>query len=659
MQTNTPPAPAWTRGPIVLAGNWEPLIFRRRVGGGAADAAEQYAREHTPELVERLIENGVNLLITHYFKGFGLQAEAEDMDWADRLIALCHDRGVRVGGYVGDTFIFETLLNEEPAAADWAQQDPDGKPLNFGGTQTFRWKWCRNNPAFLPYMQKVLARGVARGLDLIHFDNFLNKPEPVTCRCPHCAAQFRAFLEEKYDEAQRRERFGFAGLGELRPPTFSSPLYTAYSAEVIRDPLLQEWVDFRCHTLTRSYAALSAFVRKLNPEVAIECNPTGIWGENSAYMRSVDHARLLPHGQFFWDESPNPHGLQPNGALPTTVRSMKLGEATGNRIFTYVFGQNEEEAAVLMAEALAFNRGCLGMVSFLQGDSVPAAPRCRPYAEFLHEHAGLFCNTTSLARIGVFRHSPSLAYNSWEPHLQAILAEQTLLQHHIPFDLCFDLDTLPWPILILPGTECLSTDEVESCLRFAEQGGHLILIDAPGSYDNWRRTRPAWPFADCFAADESRAECGQGMLLRVPALQLPAGAPSREERAVWDDFYAVVDGRFWLVPENDDVLLDALTTNGEAAQPYRVDAPATTLIEPRLLADGAGLVIHIVNYDAAVRGREVRIRMPQGMSQAQAAWLAPGRATQMLEVERDGEVAAIALPLEGAYSLIHLAGCPS
>ena len=140
---------AWYSGPIILSGNWEPLIFRRRLGGGCSDVAERYLEEHSPELVRELQRKGINLLITHYFKGFGLQAEAEDIVQTRKLTRLCHQANIRVGAYIGDTLIPETFLTEEPDAASWYQIDAAGNAIQYGGTQSFRYKWCRTNPAFL------------------------------------------------------------------------------------------------------------------------------------------------------------------------------------------------------------------------------------------------------------------------------------------------------------------------------------------------------------------------------------------------------------------------------------------------------------------------------------------------------------------------------
>jgi hypothetical protein len=640
-QHSTPTAGrSFQDAPVVLAGNWEPLIFRRRVGGGSTDVAELYRREHTETLVRRLKENGVNLLITHYFKGFGLKAEAGDIRQARKLIRLCHRHGIRVGGYIGDTMILETLLAEEPKAASWHQVGPDGTAIHYGGTQTFRFKWCRTNPAFMIYMKKLLAQAIADGLDLIHFDNYLEKPEPFSCHCRWCVAAFRRFLRTSLSAAERLERLGFADVSRVVPPEFTAPLYVRWGADEIVNPLLQEWVKFRCHILADRYRALADFCRTLNPAVAIECNPSGIWGENTAYMRGVDHAALLPSGEFFWDESPNPYGLLENGALCTHLRTMKMAEPLGNRVFYY-----SSLSELALAEGLAFNRGCLGMIGFLAGDRLTADIDQGPaYARWLRARPELFCGTRSVARVAVYRSFAALAWNSVQPHLQAILAEQTLLEHHIPFDIITRLEELPYDTLILPGTECISREEITILQMFVAQGGHLILTGAAGQYDGWRRRWAQDPLAD-FAA-------GDGSVTRVAALELPAAAPALTERAVWDDYFRVIDGRYWLLPRNAPVLLEALAQPRRELRPYEVGAPRTTLVEPRRAADGA-LLLHIIHCDPASRAAELTFSLSATPPARRICWATPARQEeQALRVQARGGRQRFALVTNSTYALV-------
>ena len=116
--------PAWlAEDGIVMAGSWEPLVFRvRRDGAGYTPTPEQiaaYHREHGPEMVAKLKSLGVNFVMMHCYKGAGLVAEKESMADAVRFSKLCHDAGMRVGVYnFSGAFLWEPLFKENPQAKE-------------------------------------------------------------------------------------------------------------------------------------------------------------------------------------------------------------------------------------------------------------------------------------------------------------------------------------------------------------------------------------------------------------------------------------------------------------------------------------------------------------------------------------------------------------
>ena len=73
---------------------------------------------------------GANIYITHFHKGFGTEAEREEMEKTRELIKLCHKHGMRVGVYIRpDSLVYETFLAQEPSARDWFQVTADGSSL--------------------------------------------------------------------------------------------------------------------------------------------------------------------------------------------------------------------------------------------------------------------------------------------------------------------------------------------------------------------------------------------------------------------------------------------------------------------------------------------------------------------------------------------------
>lgn len=117
--------PAWlNRDGIVMAGSWEPLLFRVRRDGspGYEPSPEQlkaYRCEHSRETVLRLKALGVNFVMMHCNKGAGLAAERQSMEDAVRFAGLCRDEGLRVGVYsYSGAFLWEPFFREMPGARE-------------------------------------------------------------------------------------------------------------------------------------------------------------------------------------------------------------------------------------------------------------------------------------------------------------------------------------------------------------------------------------------------------------------------------------------------------------------------------------------------------------------------------------------------------------
>src|SRR2546425_78716 len=149
--------PAWLREtPIILVSNHDSMpIFRRRVGGNNTWQEEDYEREHTEEAIRKLKELGVTVVITHFYKGFGLEAEREHQQKALVLAALVKKYGMKLGVYVGSTIAYETFLAEQPEAESWFAPDYLGQPV-FYDNQTFRKRVYFMHPGYREYMRRVL-----------------------------------------------------------------------------------------------------------------------------------------------------------------------------------------------------------------------------------------------------------------------------------------------------------------------------------------------------------------------------------------------------------------------------------------------------------------------------------------------------------------------
>ena len=87
--------------------------------------------------------------------------------------------------------------------------------------------------------------------------------------------------------------------------------------------------------------------------------------------KGVDYPRLLEQTDIVWTEEGNDAGISPEGVLVSKIRSYKTATGLGNKIFSDTF-----RTPLAVAEAMACNRGCLGMKE-QSGRSTP----CRPTGE--------------------------------------------------------------------------------------------------------------------------------------------------------------------------------------------------------------------------------------------------------------------------------------
>lgn len=149
--------PAWLdEAPIIIVGGWDDMpLFRRRVGSLRTWHDEAYEQAHTEERVLQLKELGVTLAVLHFYKGFGLEAEAEHLAYARKLAELCRKHGIRVGVYVGSTVAYETFLLEKLEAESWFVPDYLGQPVHYGRTQTFRKRVYFSHPGYKEYIHSL------------------------------------------------------------------------------------------------------------------------------------------------------------------------------------------------------------------------------------------------------------------------------------------------------------------------------------------------------------------------------------------------------------------------------------------------------------------------------------------------------------------------
>ncbi len=480
--------PAWLRQEgIVMAGSWEPLLFRVRRDGRdsytpTAEQRSAYRREHGPEMVARLKDLGVNFVMMHCYKGAGLAAERESMADAVKFAKLCHDAGLHVGVYTySGAFLWEPLFQEVPQARDWVVLDETGKPRTYDSA-AYRYYWNRNHPGAQAFYQKITAFAVKEiQADLLHFDNYVVGPGYDTAS----VERFRQYLRDTFSPAQLRNG-GIEDVNAVQPPK------TGPADSLLR----RAWLDFSCRSLADSYHDMSRYARTLRKDILIECNPGG---PGNAIQPPIDHGRLLPAGEAFWDEG-RPPGYR-DGQLYTRIRIYKVARSMDNMAFAYVTTPLE------MAESMAFNLDCLGCICWFEygeivavpGSKTPLSPQIAPFIRFFHDRRGLFRDANIAADVAVLRSFPSQVFAGARYAGLTYKVEQTLIDDRVCFQITYDeqLENLRrYRALVLAGCVAMSDRHIQYIRRYVESGGRVCIIGPVATHDEWMSPRQAAAFDD-------------------------------------------------------------------------------------------------------------------------------------------------------------------
>ena len=601
----------WLENGICLAGHWEPLAFRVRRGPIPTNYRTRYQWEHSREAVLSLKAGGVNMVVTHFYKGLGMKLEEAELGYVEKLAQLCHRNGMYVGAYIGSTLFNETLYREKPESRDWVQLDQRGEPINYSATQYFRDRADCTLPGYREHIKDIVTRAIKEyRMDLIHFDNTSSLMAFNAGRTENIRKLFREHLENGYTAEQRKELFGFSDVSLIDPPRLeNSPMLP------VTDPLAQEWTIFRVKALADYTRELSEHIHSLDPEVIMEINPLGLAGANRAYSHGLYHPDLLPYTDIFWSEDPDhAHYYPEDNRLVGKIRSYKLARGFGNALFSYSNNQLE------IAEAMAFNRMCLGDVGFRIIENWPAGVNLddfyryfytpedtldqeqklanQKFIHFFHKNKHLYRGQEVIAEVGVMRDFESLTFGGWLPNLNTIQAEQVLIQNRVPFTLLTDRDWErldDYRVIVLASQENLSDGEITRLRSYLERGGALAVVGGTGAYDQRRRLRGRqdnfWHLVGVETPAAERNESAMIKLDRGRIFYLPRFINHPEV----PEFSNSVHPDFWHLPLNWEEFMEGLLF-------CRTEAGFSVTVEtkPQVAAahyrKGLQRQVHLVNY---------------------------------------------------------------
>ena len=577
--------------------NHEPLAFPLRRGNLSEDWTEIYERQHTPENIALMAKIGARYGRLHFYKGFGLAYEMPEIRKSAEASRIMHSHGMLVSLYVGGTMFIETFYRETPEAVSWEQRDQYDRPVPYlVDTQTFRHHPCPNEPAYRNYIKKVLKVGIdSVGANQFFFDNYMLRPEPKSCRCPRCQTAFKEFLKRKYpSEKEAYARFGYPSVDYLKVnewDTFNRP----EDLTAINDPVLQEWIRFRCESMADQCREFYDYIKSVNPAVSVGFNLKGLYSLNRIWENAIYHPLYSGHCDYYcFDIDGMKVGLdRTTGAVVSEVRSYKIGRLLD-------MSCSEAAPGIELAEQMAFNyqKYLPGFGYHSTGYNHYAERDLSPLAEFFRFYNDrYYTETANVADCAILRTWPSMAYSISATSIPTILVEQVLFQHKIPFDIIFDenIETISrYQAVILPGQESLSQKIIDRLENFVESGGTLIFTGNTADYTDWRRTRTVNPLLS-FLGFKTRPEVttvrkvGKGILVYIPEI---VPAVKIEPAGGW-----AFPSSQWVLPKNHEEIAQTIVRHLTHGPSLVTEAPLTTAAELLNREKSKETIIHFVNYD--------------------------------------------------------------
>jgi hypothetical protein len=661
--TNTPPPTRWEirakqKNELNRGITWpthEPLDFLLRRGDHFDDEPDRYPKMSDPDNLKRMADAGIRYGRFYFYKGFGREYERANMELAKRTAAAMHQLGMKVDVYVGGTMFAETLYRELPEARNWEQRDQNNRWVPYG-MQTFRHYACPNEPAYRDYLKTILKYAVEEvHADQISFDNVMLQPEPLSCRCPRCIKAYHDSLRQRYPtpEAVRR-RFGLPDVDWLQPNEWSPPTQPD-DITALNDPVLQEWVRFRCESLAHYANDLYDYVKSLNTNVSVLFNIKGVYSYNRYWVNAVYHPLYANRIDVMsFDTGGYDARIDAKtGALVSQIRSYKVAR----RLKASCEEPLQDDLRCALDMAFDYQTPVAGNPGVPFTTHV-STPQLEFYREYLDRY---YRGTESVADVAVLHTWPSMAYSINDTYVPTTLMEQALIQHKIPFDILFDEDMDQigrYQEIILPGQECVSDAQVQQLLEFVRHGGTLLLTGNTAQYNQWRERRRVNPFLP------ARTE-GKGRIVYVPEIiraDAPGGkaqsADENPEPGATPQRGVRMTPAQWVLPKNHEAINRAAVDGLPKGLSVETGAPLTTVMNMLTRPASRETLIHFVNFERAnpLAPFSVTVRKQFTGPVKSVTCLSPDRDQPVpLTFQEGGERVSFTIPSLSTYTMIVIA----
>jgi len=232
--------------------------------------------------------------------------------------------------------------------------------------------------------------------------------------------------------------------------------------------------------------------------------------------------------------------------------------------------------------------------------------------DFFSAHRDLYRGIQRGANeVAVLRHDTSLTLD-WHAAFTVLeLFQQMLICGRIGWDALFQqqLDELEdYRVLVVPGCATMSDAEIGTIIRFARQGGGVVVAENAGTCDDWAHPRKEWGFAPLFAKaaggpirdplDESaprRARFGRGRAVYLPQIRA-----TREPVKTYDEIGRYRGQLHIRLPDGWEGVPEQV--RWAAGGSMALDVAAVYGVTHELLRKGRQRLLHLVNYTGKPSG---------------------------------------------------------
>ena len=594
--------PEWMRPENLrwAAYQWENKVHFRRIGGTHAPfwcnttyLDKYFDRLFCKKTLQEFRDLGITAIATSFNKGYGLEAEREEMNRQRHLVKMAHEIGLKVFGYINsNACYYETHFKERPGViqrlirdhlGQWRRPDVSYYP--------HKALLCVAYPEYLEYIKELSKLCIQDfEYDGIHFDMAYQG----SCFCPECTKQFREYLEKHVKD---ETRLGFVGFDNVEIPCFlgvSEWDKKLGHVEMTVDPMLQEWIQFNAERFARIRLEIYEFIKQFGQDKGVILNNMCLSTFNGG-----DPTQLRNASDAFYIESNFPYALA-DGNIRTSIFNYKRVEAMGKIAIPtqwlmadgkVALPRTKKEITIGVLESAVYG-GVPGNTwssrstggSSLHLDQKNLSAHFREIIRFLDSHRMCYADSKSLPIISIVIPKPSFDYDrsSQLPHQALNTFCYTLQRANIPFRLVLEPDFNPldrrMKMVILANVLAIGDNLGRRIKIFVERGGKLLLTGDSGDYNEYVLRREKNLFSD---------------VLDLPNVRRLVPAPEMtSEKALYPEIWGPHITNY---PEQWKKIIDEVKSLAEDYLPFSASAPDGLFIEARTNRHG-DQSFHILNF---------------------------------------------------------------